>query len=80
VNRQAAGDVSLAAYVQSRLAGGELGEESADISDLGAVMSLLYSSYIVLYAILNSQLGKYIDNVTNAKRPVQGKLPRPASA
>ena len=30
---------------------------------LGAVMSFLYSSYIIIYAIANPFLGKYIDHV-----------------
>lgn len=57
----AAGDVSLAAFIQASLAR----MESADpqVSALGSVMAFLYSTYIVLYAILGSLLGTYIDNV-----------------
>ena len=41
----AAGDVSLAAYIQAALTREE--KEDDDISNLGAVMSFLYASYIV---------------------------------
>jgi hypothetical protein len=56
----AAGDVSLAAYIQSSLNGMDINEPG--ISPLGAVMSFLYSSYIVLYAVLSSALGKIMDH------------------
>lgn len=56
----AAGDVSLAAYIQAVLAREE-GKE-VNISPLGAVMSFLYSSYIVLYAALGTVLGRVIDS------------------
>ncbi|KAG8806330.1 hypothetical protein FRC19_007312 [Serendipita sp. 401] len=57
----AAGDVSLAAFIQASLAR----MESADsqVSALGSVMAFLYSSYIITYAILGSLLGTYIDKV-----------------
>lgn len=56
----AAGDVSLAAYIQSALTSGEeLG--TPNISALGAVMAFLYSSYIIIFAFVNSLLGKVID-------------------
>lgn len=57
----AAGDVSLAAYIQASLAR----MESADpqVSALGSVMAFLYSVYIITYAILGSLLGTYIDDV-----------------
>ena len=57
----AAGDVSLAAFIQASLAR----MESADpqVSALGSVMAFLYSAYIVTYAILGSVLGTYIDEV-----------------
>jgi hypothetical protein len=57
----AAGDVSLAAYIQASLARKE--SEHQDVSALGAVMAFLYSTYIVLYAILQPLLGKHIDAV-----------------
>ena len=59
----AAGDVSLAAYIQASLARKE--SEHADVSALGAVMAFLYSTYIVIYAICSPLLGKYIDGVYN---------------
>lgn len=57
----AAGDVSLAAYIQASLA--RLESKTKDVSALAAVMSFLYSTYVVLYAVLNPLLGRYIDNV-----------------
>lgn len=57
----AAGDVSLAAYIQSSLA--QLEGENKDVSALGAVMSFLYSTYIILYAVLSVVLGRHIDSV-----------------
>ncbi|KAL1382928.1 hypothetical protein HDK64DRAFT_341280 [Phyllosticta capitalensis] len=57
----AAGDVSLAAYIQATLARKE--DESKDVSALGAVMAFLYATYIVIYAIANPLLGDYIDGV-----------------
>jgi hypothetical protein len=57
----AAGDVSLAAFIQASLAR----MESADpqVSALGSVMAFLYSAYIITYAILGSLLGTYIDYI-----------------
>lgn len=55
----AAGDVSLAAYIQSALAAIERPDDK--VSPLGAVMAFLYSFYIVLYAVLAAVLGDVID-------------------
>lgn len=44
----AAGDVSLAAYIQSTLTAMNI--KSKDVSPLGAVMAFLFSSYVVLNA------------------------------
>ena len=64
----AAGDVSLAAYIQACLARRE--DESAHVSALGAVMAFLYTKYIVLYAIMQPLLGKYVDEyVEHGGRP-----------
>lgn len=60
----AAGDVSLAAYVQACLA--RLESKNKDVSALGAVMAFLYSFYIILYAVLGTFLGRYLDSVYNA--------------
>lgn len=60
----AAGDVSLAAYVQASLS--RLESKHKNVSALGAVMAFLYSSYIVLYAILGTFLGRYLDGVYEA--------------
>ena len=56
-----AGDVSLIAYIQAILSR----EESKDpnVSALGAVMAFLYSSTIVIYAVLAPLLGKVFDKV-----------------
>lgn len=59
----AAGDVSLAAYIQSALAAIERPDDK--VSPLGAVMAFLYSFYIVLYAVLASVLGDVIDAADN---------------
>ncbi|KAH8928269.1 hypothetical protein BT69DRAFT_594705 [Atractiella rhizophila] len=58
----AAGDVSLAAYVQASLSPGVYSEKYPSVSALGAVMAFLYSTYVVLIAIFASVLGKIIDN------------------
>ncbi|KAL0574381.1 hypothetical protein V5O48_007582 [Marasmius crinis-equi] len=55
----AAGDVSLAAYIQSTLARIESSDSS--VSALGAVMAFLYVLYIVLYSVLSTVLGKWVD-------------------
>ncbi|KAH8101190.1 major facilitator superfamily domain-containing protein [Cristinia sonorae] len=55
----AAGDVSLAAYIQSALSDSSFSH--AHVSALGAVMAFLYSTYIVLNAVLSYLLGKVFD-------------------
>ncbi|UJR11873.1 hypothetical protein I4U23_016052 [Adineta vaga] len=62
-------DVSLNAHIQSELSKPEL--KDRDVSSLGAVMAFLYSSYIILYAICNPLLGKYIDSVYNTKQTIR---------
>ncbi|KAG8802983.1 hypothetical protein FRC17_006295 [Serendipita sp. 399] len=57
----AAGDVSLAAFIQASLA--RMESTDTQVSALGSVMAFLYSSYIITYAILGSLLGTYIDKV-----------------
>ncbi|KAK4183661.1 major facilitator superfamily domain-containing protein [Podospora australis] len=59
----AAGDVSLAAYIQASLA--RLESKNKNVSALGAVMAFLYSFYIVTYAISGTLLGRYLDGVYN---------------
>ncbi|CAF1530392.1 unnamed protein product [Adineta ricciae] len=68
----AAGDVSLAAYIQTLL--GRLESKDKEVSPLGAVMAFLYSSYIIIYAIANPLLGKYIDSVYNSTGSVRPAL------
>ncbi|CAF1350173.1 unnamed protein product [Adineta steineri] len=68
----AAGDVSLIAYIQSSLT--HLETKHKNVSVLGSVMAFLYSSYIIMYAILNPILGKYIDYVYNSTGSVRPAL------
>ncbi|KAJ3514270.1 hypothetical protein NLJ89_g2469 [Agrocybe chaxingu] len=56
----AAGDVSLAAYIQSALSDSQF--THMNVSALGAVMAFLYSTYIVLNAVFSSVLGRVIDH------------------
>lgn len=58
----AAGDVSLAAYIQALLQREESNYD--DVSPLGAVMAFLYSTYIIIYAVMSPLLGRYIDSVS----------------
>lgn len=58
----AAGDVSLAAYIQAALARRE--STTRNVSALGSVMAFLYSTYIIIYAIAAPLLGKYIDRIS----------------
>ncbi|CAF3233028.1 unnamed protein product [Rotaria sp. Silwood2] len=62
-------DVSLNAHIQASLSKPQLKDK--DVSSLGSVMAFLYSSYIILYAILNPLLGKYIDSVYNSKQTIR---------
>ncbi|KAK2743990.1 hypothetical protein FQN57_004443 [Myotisia sp. PD_48] len=57
----AAGDVSLAAYIQATLSRQE--SKTKNVSALGAVMAFLYTAYIVIYGITSPLLGQYIDRV-----------------
>ncbi|CAF3117915.1 unnamed protein product [Rotaria sp. Silwood2] len=59
----AIGDISLDAYIQSSLT--RLESKHKNVSPLGAVMSFLYSTYIVIYSIPNPVLGKHIDYAYN---------------
>ncbi|KAI8229108.1 hypothetical protein K4K53_005658 [Colletotrichum sp. SAR 10_77] len=59
----AAGDVSLAAYIQASLA--RLENKEHNVSPLAAVMAFLYSFYVVSYAISSTFLGRYIDAMYN---------------
>lgn len=66
----AAGDVSLAAYIQASLA--RLESKNKNVSALGAVMAFLYSFYIVTYAISGTLLGRYLDRVYNETGGLKG--------
>ncbi|KAF8512623.1 hypothetical protein BU17DRAFT_96156 [Hysterangium stoloniferum] len=72
----AAGDVSLAAYIQSSLS--DAGFDNKHVSPLGAVMAILYSIYIILNAIFSSVLGKVIDDDFTATGNIESSLKRVA--
>lgn len=57
----AAGDVSLVAYVQSRLHSSNIDNEEGT-SPLGCVMAFLYSAYLIIYTCLSIPLGKVFDD------------------
>ncbi|RGB36569.1 major facilitator superfamily domain-containing protein [Rhizophagus diaphanus] len=56
----AAGDVSLVAYIQSRLHSVNI-QADAGTSPLGCVMAFLYSSYIIVFTVLSIPLGRVFD-------------------
>ncbi|TGZ84095.1 hypothetical protein EX30DRAFT_338662 [Ascodesmis nigricans] len=56
----AAGDVSLIAFIQASL--NDAGTASTNISALASVMAFLYSTYILLFAVLTPTLGVYADD------------------
>ena len=68
----AAGDVSLAAFIQASLA--RMESEDPQVSALGSVMAFLYSSYIITYAVLGYVLGSHIDDVYNTDKNVERAL------
>lgn len=68
----AASDVALVAHIQSSMT--RLESSDDNVSVLGAVMSFLYSSYIIIYAIANPFLGKYIDKVYKLKGTIRPAL------
>ena len=68
----AATDVALVAHIQSSMT--RLESSDDNVSVLGAVMSFLYSSYIIIYAIANPFLGKYIDKVYKLKGTIRPAL------
>jgi hypothetical protein len=62
-------DISLNIHIQSHLSQPQWKDK--DVSTLSSVMAFLYSSYIILYVILNSLLGKYIDSVYNNQQTIR---------
>ncbi len=68
----AAGDVSLAAFIQASLA--RMESDDPQVSALGSVMAFLYSVYIITYAVLGYVLGKHIDDVFAADKNVERAL------
>jgi len=65
----AAGDVSLVAYIQSRLHSVNI-KADAGTSPLGCVMAFLYSSYIIIFTIISIPLGRVFD-AYNAKGEIR---------
>ncbi|CAF3657568.1 unnamed protein product [Rotaria sp. Silwood1] len=65
----AADDIALNSFIQSSLSNLEL--QHKNISALGAVAAFLYSSYIIIYAILNPLLGKYLDSVHESTKTIR---------
>jgi hypothetical protein len=65
----AAGEVVVLAWIQSQL-GGVRGARGIPV--LPAVMGLLYSISIIIYAIASSLLGKYVDAVYNRTGGAKG--------
>ncbi|KAK4050848.1 hypothetical protein OIV83_003270 [Microbotryomycetes sp. JL201] len=55
------GDCSLTAYIQSSLNDSADFRRPRDVSALGATMAFLFSSYIILNAVLSTLLGRVID-------------------
>lgn len=47
---------------------------NSDVSPLGAVMGFLFSSYVILNAIMSSTLGKVIDDTFIARRSIYDAL------
>ncbi|TEB33902.1 hypothetical protein FA13DRAFT_1730187 [Coprinellus micaceus] len=68
----AAGDVSLAAYIQSTLSQAEY--QHPRVSPLGAVMAFLYATYIVLNAVLSTVLGTVFDADTKKNGKIYDSL------
>ncbi|KAM0790850.1 hypothetical protein ACM66B_004693 [Microbotryomycetes sp. NB124-2] len=69
----AAGDVSLAAYIQSSL-NNSADIRPKDISALGATMAFLYSSYIVINAVMSTLMGRVIDRDFRANGNIYNSL------
>ncbi|CAF2521779.1 unnamed protein product [Rotaria sp. Silwood2] len=67
-----ASDITLAAHIQSTMT--RLEPMYEDISVLGAVMSFLYSSYIIIYSFANPFLGKYIDSIYKSHGTIRPAL------
>lgn len=55
----AGGDCSLAAYIQSTLS--KLEQDDDEVSALGAVMAFLYVTYIILYSVISTLIGRWVD-------------------
>ncbi|TPX54324.1 hypothetical protein PhCBS80983_g05963 [Powellomyces hirtus] len=62
----AAGDVSLAAFIQSHVS--RLKNTNPKVSALGAVMAFLYVTYIIAYAIVSPVIGNWLDGLPKDTR------------
>jgi MFS family permease len=56
----AGGDCSLGAYIQSTLS--KLEDQDSEVSALGAVMAFLYVAYIILYSVISTLMGRWVDS------------------
>ena len=65
-------EISLSAHIQSTMTRLESSEKN--VSVLGSSMAFLYSSYIILYAVANPIIGKYVDHVYQAKGNIRPAL------
>ena len=65
----ASDDIALNSFIQSSLS--RIESKHKHISALGAVASFLFTSYIIIYAILNPILGSYIDQVYKDTKSVR---------
>ncbi|KAJ7260651.1 hypothetical protein C8J57DRAFT_1636764 [Mycena rebaudengoi] len=68
----AAGDVSLAAYIQSTLA--KIESKDPNVSTLGAVMAFFYVTCILLYALLSAVLGNWVHAYLKKNKPIVGTV------
>jgi hypothetical protein len=68
----ATGDIQSAAYLQDVLSKEETQHNS--VSLLGAITSFLYISNVVLYAVLSTALGSYVDRVVSQDGNIQNAL------
>jgi hypothetical protein len=64
----AAGDVSLVAYIQSRIHSVNKHAVDEGSSPLGCVMAFLYSSYIIVFMIISIPMGQLLDSFNKQGR------------
>jgi len=69
----AGGDCSLTAYIQTTLS--KMKDDDEDISALGAVMAFLYVLYLILYSVISTLLGRWVDSQLKGLNEVQSIEP-----